>query len=313
MNNRTLLIVFIAALFVFLGSKLFRGKRAGSFDPEIVQIDSSKVDRLAFVSAGAQPETFELIKEGDNWKAVKEGKSVNASVSSVRQILQPLAALNAKRMVTKDPARYAEYEIDEGRAARITIYSGKKKLADLLVGGFRFDQAARTASSFIKHADQPEVYLIDGFLSMSLKARFDQFRDKKLVKVSAEDLTSLSWSSPGGQTHGFQKIDGAWHYAGMEAVDSTLFSNYLSALINVQGSEFSELESTASNQRLEQLTLTGNNMVEPTVITAFMSGDTLKPFLIQSTANPEAIFLSDSLGLYKRVFSDLRPFTPDGQ
>jgi hypothetical protein len=54
-------------------------------------------------------------------------------------------------------------------------------------------------------------------------------------------------------------------------------------------------------------------MLEPTVLSAFTGQDTLAPFLIHSSANPVAVFYSDSLGLYKRIFADLRQFWPDGQ
>ncbi len=99
----------------------------------------------------------------------------------------------------------------------------------------------------------------------------------------------------------------------MEAVDSTSFTTYLGGLVNAQGTTFSELTSTQGLTLAEKLTLFGNNMNEPTIISAFHSPDTIAPFLIHSTANPDALFNSDSTGLFKKIFSDLRQFWPDGQ
>ena len=154
---------------------------------------------------------------------------------------------------------------------------------------------------------------LNGFAGLALKARFEQYRDKKLVNSDATDLTSLEWENATAFKQKIQKEDNAWYYAGMEAVDSTSFNTYLGGLVNAQGVTFSELTSTRGLTLAEKLTLYGNNMNEPTIISAFQSPDTIAPFLIHSTANPEALFNSDSTGLYKKIFTDLRQFWPDGQ
>ncbi|HSF89961.1 MAG TPA: hypothetical protein VLA46_11120, partial [Saprospiraceae bacterium] len=94
---------------------------------------------------------------------------------------------------------------------------------------------------------------------------------------------------------------------------SSSFMTYLGMLVNAQGTTFSDRTSTQGLTLAEKLTLYGNNMTEPTIISVFHNTDTIAPFLIHSTDNPEAIFNSDSTGLYKKIFSDLRQFWPDGQ
>src|SRR6187455_2652804 len=79
-----------------------------------------------------------------------------------------------------------EFELNDSLASKVRVWHGKNQVADLEVGGFRFDQNTRSAFSFIKNANKPEVYEVDGFLSMGLKARFNQFREKQLVKASQE-------------------------------------------------------------------------------------------------------------------------------
>ena len=313
MNNRLLLIIFITGLVLFFGGKYFRGTRSASFDPVITTIDTTKVDHIRFVSGGATKEEFELKRSGETWEAVKGENKIVAENAKVSALLSPLAKLNANRVVTKETAKYTEYEITDDQAGRVTIWEGDKQVADLIVGGFRFDQATRSASSYVRKSDGPEVYLIDGFAGMGLKARFDQFRDKHLVKVNAEDVTKLEWSDPIGKKQVLSKEDGAWYYAGMEALDSTKFNEYLTAMVVAQGSNFSDLTTTDGLILAEQLKIYGNNMSEPTTISAFMQSDTLNPFLLHSTVNPQAIFKSDSVGLYKRIFTELRQFWPDGQ
>ncbi len=313
MKNRTLTIIFFLCLILFAAGRIFRGHRQSSFDPVISAVDTAKVDRIKFFSGGVQTEEFELKKSDGSWEAIQGSKKVNASLANVNAILNQLANLNAKRVLTKDPDKYPEYEITEDQAARVIAWQGNKQVSDLWIGGFKFDQTARSASSFIRVAKKPEVYLVDGFLSMSLKQKFNQYRDKKLIKTDVNDLTSLEWINAAGKKQVLQKEDGAWHYAGMEAVDTNAISQYLKGLTDTQGSEFSELTSAQGLSLVEKLTMHGNNMVEPTIISAFSNQDTTKPFLIHSTVNPDAVFLSDTSGIYKRIFGDLRQFWPDGQ
>lgn len=313
MNNNKLLIIFISGIVLLLASYFLRGKRTSSFDPHIIVLDTTRIDRIQFVSGGTTKESFDLNPSGDHWEAIQGNIKVEVPVTAMKPIFSTLASLEAKRIVTKEREKYGEYEIDDEQAGQVIVWEDGKQVADLYIGGFRFDQVARTASTYIRKGGKPEVYLVDGFAGMSLKARFEQFRDKKLVKNTVEDLTSLAWSDPSGRKQVIQKEDSIWYYAGMEAVDSTGFQNYLSSLVNVQGASFSELTSTQGLILTEQLTIYGNNMASPTIISAYQSSDQLAPYLVHSSANPEAIFTSDSTGIYKRIFGDLRQFWPDGQ
>ena len=311
MNNRNLLIVFISGIVLLLAGNLFRKNRTASFDPLIIAVDTTAIDRIRFEANGKMPEAYELKREGDAWRAIKAPIEVNISPASLEGLFRVLSKLEGQRIVTRDKTRHAELEIDDAQATHVQIWAKGKQVADLKVGGFRFDQVARTASTYIRRSDEDEVYVIDGFAGIGLKARFEQFRNKKLIDVAAVDLTLLEWMSSAPPKKKIQKDNGVWYFAGMEAVDTTAFDAYLNSLVSVQGSDFSDLTSIQGLTLTEQLTLYGNNLAEPTVVSAFMATDTTTDFLIHSTANPETVFTSDSAGLYKRIFGDLRPFLHD--
>jgi hypothetical protein len=313
MKNRTLTIIFLACVILFAATKLFRGHRENSFDPVLTTVDTAKVDHIKFMSGGAQPEEFELKKNGDSWNAIQGTKTIAAPINNVKSTINQLAELVAARVLTKDANKYPEYEITEQQAARVIAWQGNKQVADIWIGGFKFDQAARSASSYVRVAKKPEVYLVDGFVGMSLKQKFSQYRDRKLLKADANDLTRIDWMSSAGKKQSIAKEDGIWNYAGMEAVDSTKMKSYLTGLTGSQGSEFSEITSEEGLTLIEKLTVSGNNMTEPTIISAYSNSDKAKPFLIHSSINPDGFFLSDSVGIYKRIFGDLRQFWPDGK
>lgn len=313
MNNRNLLIIFIAGLALYFGGQYWRSHRSSSFDPLIVAVDTTKVDRIQFVTAGSPQDMYELNHTPEGWRATKGTVVISPKPDVLSAIFKSLAQLNANRIVTSDKAKYLEYELEADKAGRVTAWQGNKKLADIFVGGFRFDQATRTASSFVRLADHDDVYEVEGFSGMGLKARFDQLRDKTLINVAAADLTALEWVGPSGQKKTLTKEGQAWYFAGMQAVDSVKFVNYLNQLIGTNGVYFSDLTSVQGYTLAEQLTLQGNQLPSPITITAYDSRDTLKPFLIHSSVNPDAVFTSDTVGIYKRIFGDLRQFWPDGK
>ncbi len=146
--------------------------------------------------------------------------------------------------------------------------------------------------------------------SCFLKKENSSSLDYHLVKSNMEDISGVEWTNAAGKKQIIQKEQGHWYYAGMEEVDSSKFTTYLHSVINAQGAAFSELATTESLTMMEKLTLYGSNMVAPAVITAYKSNDLVNSWLIHSTANTEFIFLSDSSGIYKQIFSNLTEFWP---
>ena len=313
MNNRTLLYIFLACLLVFFGAKFLRKEHTSSFDPVISAVDSTKVDRIRFVSGGPDKEEFELVKSDTSWEAVKGQKRVAAPSQTVNAIISQLSDFNADLILTKDPSKYAGYEITDDMASRVIVYQGDKELTHLLIGGFRFDQATRSATAFVRKNDQPEVFQVDGFAIMSLRQNFDQYRDRTLVKADPNDLTRIEWMNASGRKEVITKEAGIWHYAGMEAVDTSAINAYLQSMTNTRGTEFSDNTPVNNQNPLEKLTLYGNNMIEPVTLSVYQNQDTIKTYLIHSSVNPDAFFLSDSTGIYRQIFSELRQFWPNGK
>ena len=138
-------------------------------------------------------------------------------------------------------------------------------------------------------------------------------RDSFLVRASASDITKAEWTNAAGRKEALSKEDQVWHYAGMEALDSIKSELYFQQLTGLKGTHFSQRDRINGLAMTEMLTLYGNNMVAPTKLTAFVDPDDGHLFLVHSTDNPDNIFISDSSGIYQRIFGDLRQFWPNGQ
>jgi hypothetical protein len=211
-----------------------------------------------------------------------------------------MTRITADRIVSKDAEKYKDYAVDDEGGTRIELFSGQKKLGDIVVGRFNFNQATRSGISYLKKSEGAEVYSVEGFLSMSLSQGFDNYRNKTLTAITAGDLTKITLEGL-GEVATVTKTDSVWRYpSGME-VDSAAMASYLNTVRSVTGSTFVNSRNDAG-ERIKLLKMDGNNMAAPIEIVCYASQDTSHHFVIHSSANEEGYFFSDSSGIYSRFF-----------
>ncbi|MBK8503618.1 MAG: DUF4340 domain-containing protein [Saprospiraceae bacterium] len=299
MNNKTLAIVFGALLLVYLLTKVLSGNRERSFDPNVISIDTAAVNRIMIHPAQGEDQ-FELLKTGADWQLQKNSEQYQATTTSVSALLSNMTRITADRIVSKDTEKYKDYAVDDEGGTRLELFSDQKKLGDIIVGRFNFNQATRSGISYLKKSDEPEVYSVEGFLSMSLSQGFDNYRNKTLTSINAGDLTKITIEGVGDATT-VVRTDSIWRYpSGME-VDSAVIASYLNTVRSVTGSTFVNGRSDAG-ERIKWLKLEGNNMAAPVEIVCYSSQDTSHHFVIHSSTNEEGYFFSDSSGIYSRFF-----------
>lgn len=303
MNNRILLIIFAVLLGVFLLTRAFQGGKTESFDPQLVELDTSTVTRIVLTPKAEEHEEVILLREDQGWSATRGSMSAGVPADKVETLLAGLTGIRAERVVTKAQDQWSQYEVDE-QGSGVVVYAGDKVVADFVVGTFKFDQVQRSASSYVRLGSKDAVYVVDGFLSMQFNRGFNSFRNNAILSLQKDDLRQISLTYADGQVASIAKddVDGRWYFAGMEAVDSTLMSQYLNGLTNVTSSEFYDAAAPPVDQLQQKIEFTGNNFIAPMVVECYASADTSKPFIIHSSANADNYFLSDSAGGYSRVF-----------
>jgi Domain of unknown function (DUF4340) len=299
MNNKTLALAFGALLLIYLLTKLLGGNKERSFDPNIVSIDTASVNKIIVHPAQGQA-SFEINKTGLDWQLQRGTEQFQATSSAVLGLLSNLTAVNADRIVTKSEERYKDYAVDQEGGTRIELLNGSKKIGDLVVGRFNFNQATRSGVSYLKKFDEPEVYSVDGFLSMSLAQGFDNYRNKTLTSLNSPDLTKITLEENGSGIS-LIKPDSTWRYSTGAIADSAGVANYLNTVRSVTGSSFVNGKQDMG-QLLKVLKIEGNNMAGAVQIDCYTSQDTTHHFVIHSSSNEEGYFFSDSSGIYSRLF-----------
>ena len=305
MNNKTLLIIFGALLGIYILSKVMSENKERTFDAEALTFDTAAVDRIEVDMLEGDDYVLENID--GNWIGIKSGLEVKTLPGSVKNLLAQAGSIKVLRIATKDKEKWPNYEIEEGKAkAKISFLGAGKELRTLVAGGFRFNQQARTAKSFIRSGDGDEVYVVDGFASMSLGQSFDSFRDKKLLKINRDEITGVDIKTPDYSLNISKNIAG-WMDQSGTLLDSTKVVNYLNSLVNFNASGFND-EYKLDKDFINTISIHTANQNIPYQIHLTSVENAAMPFVLESTMVPNTTFAGDSTNAVKPLFKVLADF-----
>ena len=299
-NNKVLGLIFLALLLLYLFKKFVSKPEVRSFKAYLVQVDTSAVDKIIINPKGNTQEVT-LNKTGGIWKASAAGKEYIAEKSIVNSLLTSMLEIKPKRLISKDAAKWTEYELDDQSGTKLQVYSKGQLQESFVVGRFNFDQQARTATTYMRSSEEEDIYSVDGFLAMTFNKDIDAFRNKQLFQgVDTESISKIRLKEATQTTEINKGIDSKWVHSDGRRIDSTQISSYLNALKNMIGSEFSPLESIEDKASSTVLTFETDKQL---TIRIDAVGNSAKEgtFLLESSLNPGSVFISDSTGLFKRL------------
>ncbi|MBN2172915.1 MAG: DUF4340 domain-containing protein [Bacteroidales bacterium] len=314
LNTKTLIILLVILLGIYLISKYTeRGDR--TFKSELVAVDTSKVTKIV-ISPKLSGEGNEVVftKTGIDWKLESAGKFYKPDKEAVKNIFTELTKMKSKQVAATDESKWAEFEVTDSTGTRIRLYDGKKVLADLYVGKFNYVQSQEqnpyqqnrgSMSTYVRPAEDQEVYVVEGFLKMSIQANIDTYRDKNLFKANKDDITKISFNYPENKNFALTKMDNKWFLNGMPT-DSMKTVGYLNKISRVTSSNFIDDVEPETKVPEYMVTIEGNNF-PPTEIKAFPA-DSLNKYVITSSVLPDSKFSGEKAGLFKRVFANVSDF-----
>ena len=307
MNNKKLLIVFVALIGIYFIYLYMSGDSERSFRSDIVNVDTEEVTQILLYPKAENYEKVTISKTGDDWQVSKGTFTAMATESAVNTLLNEIKTIKAKRVATKNPDKWSDFQVDS-TGNRIQVFVNDKAVADIIVGKFDINQQARTFTSYVRLNNENNVYAIDGFLSTSANPSMDAFRDKKIINFNAKDITEFEIRTEAG-IQNYSKLVGNWSTGEGIVLDSTKVETYLNGLSNLNGQEFIN-DFSASTPATKTATFKGNNIAAPIVVECY-DHDGGKPFVFHSSLNPEAYFLSDSSGVYAKLFKSVNDFIPE--
>ena len=309
MNNKKLFLILLVLLGIYGASQMFSGKKDRSFKTELITIDTAAVTSIVIAPKTDDFQEITLKKEGTSWIATQGTVTTKATTSSVKALLSTLVKINTERVAAKNESKWSDYEVGEGEGTRIKVYNESTLLEDFIVGRFAPNQQMQNGTSFVRIADESEVYAVKGFLSFTFNRGFDSFRDRSLLTFNPSDITYFSYQLPGDTVININKTGNQWFYETTQ-LDSTKVADYLKEISTLSGNNFADDfdEVQSADQLYKSITLSGNNMTQPIIVKSYLSQNNEFPYVLKSSQNPDGLFNSKEDGVIGRLFKNLEEF-----
>ncbi len=294
--------VLVLLVLVYFGVRFFSGKsRSKSFKAEIVEIDTAKVTKVVIDAKG---DNLELVKENNVWKvSIGDGKYADAQKSSVKSALNSLLTIKPSRIAAKDPGKWKEYQVDSA-GTRVQVFEGSKNTLDLIVGRFGFDQQAMQQQqmmggrgmqqfyTYVRPNDENEVYVAENFMGMSLNAKSSDYRNKQLLSLTTDSISSIQFNYPADSAFLLAKVDSNWTIFGDKA-DSASVAKYLSGIRYVNNSNFvDDVPPTALVSPTVSMKISQNGKAD---IEVKAYQHPTHKWIIHSSENPASYFADEKL------------------
>lgn len=315
--NTKILIILLAVLAIVLIVTNLNKKEDRTFRSELVDIDTTRVTKMEIIPKTGSGPTITITKTGDEWDLKAEGKSYKPDASSLRNILVELTRMRTERVAATSKADWAEFEVTDSTATRLKVFAGKKVVADVYLGKFSYSQPSdiqnpqqRQQTRMFTHvrlAGEDAVYVVEGFIKMSIQPNVDSYRAKVLCAAPVNDITRVSFRLPDDQFT-VSLENGIWMLDGQPA-DSNMTVRYLQKLARLSSSVFIDEVEPQTPSPTHTVKVEGNNMF-PVELKAYPA-DPENEYIVTSSLVPDAQYSGSNGQLFERTFVGREAFLPD--
>ncbi|HZK08637.1 MAG TPA: DUF4340 domain-containing protein [Bacteroidales bacterium] len=312
LNVKTLVVILIILAAIYTIAEM-TGGRDRSFRNVLVEVDTTDVESIYIRPAGgALPIILHRTSVGA-WEVSGQDKSYPADIGMVRSILAQFTLMKPERVAATTEKKWAEFELNDSLATRVTLKGAGEELADLMIGKFSYTQPPQTQAqqnpyqqqqrgkmtSYVRLTDEKPVYAVEGFLKMAYQDDVNAYRNKSLVKVTPNDISALNYTFP-DRVINLEKADGHWMMNGQPA-DSAAMVKYLNKLSRLNSSAFADASVVKTGSATHRLSLEGSNFA-PVTVEAWPVADTTIGYVVTSSANPGAEFDGSNARLFETIF-----------
>jgi hypothetical protein len=310
-NIKSLIIIFavlliLAVIIFYMDSR--KGER--TFRSNIVDTDTSKVTSIVIYPKINREEPIVIQRKGNFWKIKSRQRLFNADENVINNILKTLTELKPKRVAATDKSRWKQFEVTDSLATRVKLITGKKTGADIYFGKFSYQQPKSqmayyynqrgTINTYVRIANDKIVYVVEGYLGMTLNRELNDFRNKSILRSNKSDWTRLSFTYPADSSFYLVKEGGKWLVNGIMA-DSAAVADYFNSISWLSSSDFIDDQKPLHSEPDLSLKIEGDNFVRPIQVKAYKA-DTINRYLITSSLNEGTFFSGRKSKLTEKIF-----------
>lgn len=152
--------------------------------PAILKLDEASITKVEVKKPDTDPVVFTKSSSGA-WQ-ITEPKPFRADQTNVSSTLSALASLNSQRVVEDKASDLKQYGL-EPPSAEIDLTEKDNKSQKLLLG----DSTPSGAAVYAMLSGDPHVYTIASYNKSAIAKSLNDFRDKRLLPVSADQISRL--------------------------------------------------------------------------------------------------------------------------
>ncbi len=224
-------LVAVVVFLALLGGVVWTMSRAperGITRMSFAEVDVAAIDRLEMTGKHA----VELSRDGELWK-VKSGKEADSAAA--KRAAEAIKEITSSDFVTSDPARYAEFEVDDEKGTRVKAYAKGQPVAEFVVG--------KTASGGSHIRVGGDVFVVKRVYTSTFAREGSQWLERKLFGDKLADATRVEVSLAGQAPYALVKKESKWELENAVGLpqgfrfDAAQASSLVSSLVNARADE----------------------------------------------------------------------------
>lgn len=301
LNNSTLVIIFFVLLIVVAGILFFDSGNERTFRDVLVDIDTTSVTEIHITAKANNFKPVRLFKQDDNWFVeLPNGKNAPVSNQRIEQTFKQLTAIVPKRLAARGKDKWSSFQVDSS-GTRVKVMEGDKTTLDLIIGRFNYQQQPRSISTYVRLANDNDVYEVDGFLSMTFNQNADAFRNGTIVKADYNSWKQLQFTYPADSSFTLTNNNGKW-FIDQAETDSAKTVTFLRTLANLSRNNFADSIDISGKTPGYKLSISNANL-EFTEVDAYVDPNST---VITTSQNPDTKF--DGRTFFKNIFVSKKSF-----
>jgi len=308
-SKNKVLVIILAILGIALVIKLIFGDTKGSersFKKYLIELNTDNVDKLTITN---DENTITMFKEGNKWYVSDITGKYFADQQVIGDLVNDMSAMKIEKLVSTEKTKWKEYEVDDTLGVKVSLFKGKKRLAEVIVGRFSYRQTGSgqggygggyQLSTMVRLNSEKEIYSIEGAISMQVKRSLDNFRDKTIISFDPETVQKLEYIYPADSSFTLALSNGEW-LLNSEIASIGKVINFLNEIKETKGNSFTQDVDTENVEEF-QLRITTNTGIQ-ILVKSYKTEDKY----VFITSQNEGV-LTETEYLFKKIFPSADKF-----
>lgn len=208
MKRTSLLVLALITAVVVLAAIIARaGRRSDPVDsaPEnLYPTLSERVNDVHAIAVTSADEAFTIARHGEDWGLENKG-GYPVKFEMIKEMLLGLAELKIVESKTSNPEYYDRLGVagpdaagEGGQSTLITLCDAQGQAIASLIIGNRAESSGRSLRQYVRKADEPQAWLVEGSLNVNTTAM--NWIDRELLRLPRTRVRSVTITHADGES-----------------------------------------------------------------------------------------------------------------